>query len=117
GRARLWGRHSKQAARASSAATEIAPRRRGLRRTLIVIVCLGLLAGGGWYASTRSQTLLKLMGRYATWVPAGLSDMATGKFSTAPKNLETSPFKGLTGPPDILEPTLQAAPPWRVLKP
>jgi len=115
-RDRLLGMHSKQAARSSYHAPEVAPRRRGLRRTLIVIVCLGLLAGGGWYASTRSETLLKLVGRYATWVPAGLSDMATGKFSTAPKSLETSPFKGFTGSPDILEPTLQATPLWRVLK-
>jgi hypothetical protein len=97
-------------------AREAAPRRRGLRRALIAIVCIGLLAGGGWYASSRSEKLLKLVGRYATWVPAGLSDMATGKFSTAPTNLGASPFKGLTGPPDTLEPTLQAIPLWRVLK-
>ena len=83
---------------------------------LVAIVCLGLLAGGGWYASSHIGALLKAMGRYATWVPAGLSDMAAGKFSTAPKNLEASPFKGLTGSPETLEPTLQATPLWRVLK-
>ena len=107
---------SKQGAREVYHAPEAAPRRRGLRRTLIAIVCLGLLAGGGWYASSRSERLLKLMGRYATWIPAGLSDAATGKFSTAPNNLAASPFKGLTGPADRLEPTLQAIPLWRVLK-
>jgi hypothetical protein len=114
-RARL-GMRSGQGARESYHAPEAAPRHRGLRRTLIAIVCIGLLAAGAWYASTRSEVLLKLMGRYATWVPAGLSDMATGKLSTAPRNLETSPFRGLTGPPGTLEPTLQASPLWRLLK-
>jgi hypothetical protein len=115
-RDRLVGTRSKQGARESYDAPEIAPRRRGLRRTLIALVCLGLLAGGGWYASTRSGTFLKLVGKFASWVPAGLSDMAASKFSAAPKNLEASPLKGLTGPPDTLEPTLQATPLWRVLK-
>jgi hypothetical protein len=114
-RERLSGMRAKQGAREVYHDPE-APRGRGLRRTLIALVCIGLLAGGGWYASSRSATLLKLMGRYATWVPAGLSDMATGKFSTAPKNLAASPFKGLTGSADTLEPTLQAIPLWRVLK-
>ena len=115
-RDRLVGTRSKQGARESYYDPEVAPRRRGLRRTLIALVCLGLLAGGGWYASTRSGTFLKLVARYAAWVPAGLSDMAASKFSATPKNLEASPLKGLTGPPDTLEPTLQAAPLWRVLK-
>jgi uncharacterized protein DUF4339 len=115
-RDRLLGMRSKQGAREVYHAPEAAPRRRGLRRMLIAIVCIGLLAGGGWYASSRSERLAKLMGRYTTWMPAGLSDMATGKFSTVPNNLGTSPFKGLTGPPDTLEPTLQAIPLWRVLK-
>jgi GYF domain 2 len=115
-RERMSGTRSKQAPRESYHAPEIAPRGRGLRRTLVVIVCLGLLAAGGWYASARPDMFFKLVGRYATWVPAGLSDMATSKFSMAPKNLETSPFKGLTGPADTLEPTLQATPLWRVLK-
>jgi len=115
-RDRQLGMRSKRAAHESYYVPEAAPRGRGLRRSLVVIVCLGLLAGGGWYASSRSGALLKMMGRYAAWVPAGLSDIATSKFSTAPKNLETSPFKGLTGSPDTLEPTLQATPLWRVLK-
>src|SRR5262245_3867227 len=115
-RDRLSGLRSNQGAREGHYAPEFAPRRRRLRRKLTAIVCIGLLVGGGWYASTRSETLVKLMGRYATWVPAGLSDMATGKFSTGPKDLQTSPFKGLTGPPNALEPTLQATPLWRLLK-
>jgi hypothetical protein len=115
-RDRQLGMRSKSAAQESYYVPEAAPRRRGLRRSLVAIVCLGLLAGGGWYASSRSGSLLKMMGRYASWVPTGLSDMATGKFSTSPKNLEASPFKGLTGSPDTLEPTLQATPLWRVLK-
>src|SRR5262245_13976109 len=48
-----------QGARESYHAPEAAPRRRGLRRTLIATLCIFLLAGGAWYASTRSETLLK----------------------------------------------------------
>src|SRR5262245_47419308 len=107
---------SRQRAHESYHAPAAAPRSRGLRWTLIAIVCLALLAGGGWYGTTQWESLLKLMGRYARWVPAGLSDMVTGKLSAAPKNLEASPFRGLRGPPDLLEPTLQATPLWRVLK-
>jgi hypothetical protein len=56
------------------------------------------------------------MRRYASWIPVGLLDMATGKATTTAKNLNASPFKGLTGPPGALEPTLQATPLWRLLK-
>ena len=114
--ARPSGMRAGQGARESYHVPEAAPRRRGLRRTLIATLCICLLAGGAWYASTRSETVLKLMGRYATWVPAGLSEMATGKLGIGPKNLQASPFKGLTGPPDALEANLQGSPLWRILK-
>jgi len=91
-------------------------RRKGLRRALIAIVLIALLAAGGWYGSTHKAGLLKLMHGYASRLPVGLLDMTTGKLSATTKNLDASPFKGLTGPPDALEPNLQAAPLWRVLK-
>ena len=107
---------SRQGPRGSYSQPEYAPRRRGLRRTLIAIVLIALLSAGGWYGSTHREGLIKLMQKYASWIHLGLLDMTTGKLSAAPKNLDTSPFKGLAGPPGALEPTLQATPLWRVLK-
>jgi len=115
-RAGLAGVRSRRAPHESYPQPQGAPRRRGLRRSLIAILLIALLAAGGWYGSTHREGLLKLMHRYASWMPAGLLDMTTGKLSAASKNLDASPFKGLTGPADTLEPRLQATPLWRVLK-
>jgi hypothetical protein len=96
--------------------SEVAPRARGLRRALVGFVCIALLAGGGWYANTHRESLLRFVHGMRTWVPTGLIDVVTDKLRPTARNLEVSPFKGLTGPADSLEPTLQTTPLWRVLK-
>src|SRR5262245_48929084 len=74
------GRRQNQAHRESYAEPEKAPRRgRGLRRTLVVIVCLGALGAGGWYAYRDNQKLARFLQTLATRVPAGLRDMLAAK--------------------------------------
>src|SRR5215813_648113 len=104
-RARPASKHS-GLAREDDDMSEGAPRARGLRRALLGLVCIALLAGGGWYANSHRESLLRFMHGVRTWVPAGLIDVVTDKMRPTARNLENSPFKGLTGPADSLEPTL-----------
>lgn len=111
------GMRPSQAPRENYAEPEdAAPRGRGLRRALVVILCIAALGAGGWYANKHSEKLLKLVHTLASRVPAGLFDMAAGKSTADRKDLDTSPLKGFRGAPDALDPTLQATPLWRVLK-
>ena len=95
---------------------EAAPRGRGLRRVLLIVVCLAALGAGGWYALGNSDRLLKAINRHAPWVPVSLLDMATGGGAVTRKGIDTSPLKGFRVAPDALEATLQSTPLWRVLK-
>ena len=95
---------------------DAAPRGKGLKRVLVVSLCLAVLGGGGWYANKHSERLLQYIHKHASWVPTGLLDMAAGKSSGDRKNLDASPLKGFRVAPDALEPKLQATPLWRVLK-
>src|SRR5215475_12728719 len=61
---------------------DAAPRARGLKRTLLAITLVALLALGGWYGSTHKESLLQFMRRYASWIPVGLFDKAAGKATT-----------------------------------
>lgn len=99
-----------------SRAQDAAPRGRGLRRALVVIVCLVALGAGGWYVRGYGDGVLKLINKQASWIPGGLRDLAAGKSTAGRKDLDTSPFKGFRVAPGALDATLQAAPLWRVLK-
>ena len=94
---------------------ETAPRRKGLKRALVAILCLAALGAGGWYAYGHSEKLLQLMNTLVARLPAGLLEQAPGK-GTSGKELATSPLQGFRAAPDALDPTLQATPLWRVLK-
>jgi hypothetical protein len=95
---------------------DAAPRGGGLRRALVVIVCLAALGAGGWYAYRDNEKLLKFIQTLPSRVPSGLLDIVTGKNTADRKNIETSPLTGLSGTPDVLDQTLQTTPLWRIVK-
>ena len=103
--------------RENSAAPDYAhPRGRKLRRAAIFFVCLGVLGVGGWYANAHRNSLLNHAKAWASRLPAGLLDAASGKGGADRKGLATSPLLGFKVAPEALDPTLQATPLWRVLK-
>jgi hypothetical protein len=85
---------------------DAAPRRRGLRRALVVIICLAGLGVGSWYAYRNNEKLLRFVQTLPSRVPVGLLDMVTGKNAADRRNIETSPLKGLRGAPDALDQTV-----------
>jgi GYF domain 2 len=93
-----------------------APRGRGLKRAMVVILCVAALGGGGWYALQHSETLRKQMQVVGSRIPNGLFDTIAGLATSDRKGLGISPLRGFGVAPAELDPTLQATPLWRVLK-
>jgi hypothetical protein len=97
-------------------AEEAAPRGKGLKRALAVILCLAALGAGGWYANKNRESLLQIAYSVAARLPSGLFETTPGGSVAGGGNLDHSPLQGFRAAPDALDPTLQAAPLWRVLK-
>jgi hypothetical protein len=74
------------------------------------------IGAGGWYVRMNSDRALTFVQKHASWVPVGVLDLATGKTTSNSNDLGTSPFKGFWAAPGALDPTLQAAPLWRIVK-
>jgi hypothetical protein len=77
------------------------PRGGTLKKMLLAVVLLAVLGAGGWYGYLNRASLMELV--------VALSSRATS-------GTETSPLKGLGGPPQAIDTTLQATPLWRVVK-
>jgi len=82
----------------------------GLKKVLLVVVCLAVLGAAGWYAFPHRATLMAsakaLPGRIAAVVNAMIDR----------KGEEASSLKGLSGPPETIDARLQATRLWRVVK-
>jgi GYF domain 2 len=95
---------------------ETAPRGR-LKKTLVVLVCLGALGAGGWYAYPKRKMLMEYVKALPMRLPAGLFETGGGTTASGGRqNIDASPLKGFIGTPEAVDATLQATPLWRVVK-
>ena len=81
---------------------EAAPRRKGLKRALVVILCLAALGAGGWYAYGHSEKLLELMNTLVARLPAGLLDRRPARAKR--QGTGHFPAQGFRAAPDALDP-------------
>jgi len=95
---------------------DAAPRGKGLKRALMAVLFLAALGAGGWYANKHRETLLQLAYSLPSRLPSGSAESTSGVSAAGGKGLDQSPLQGFRVAPDALDPTLQAAPLWRVLK-
>jgi GYF domain 2 len=82
-------------------------RGRGLKRAVLALLVLVALGAGGWYAYPYRTEIGDLVKGLAAKASLGADDRAA---------LETPPLKGLGGPQQSVDTTLQATALWRVLK-
>jgi len=96
---------------------EAAPRGGRLKRALLVLICLGALGAGGWYAYPKRKMLIEYMRTLPSRVPAGLFEGGSGKTASGDRrNVDASPLKGFVGTLETIDATLQATPLWRVVR-
>src|SRR6185503_19604401 len=75
-------------------AEEPAPRGKGLKRALAVILCLAALGAGGWYANKNRESLLQIAYSVAARLPSGLFETTPGGSVAGGGNLDHSPLQG-----------------------
>jgi hypothetical protein len=93
---------------------DAAPRGGRLRRTLVVLVCLGVLGAGGWYGYPKRKMLMEYVKTLTSRLPVGL--FGSGKTTADRQNADVSPLKGFIGTPEAVDATLQATPLWRIVR-
>ena len=106
------GKQPNRAERVRYADPEEPEERRGgaLKKVLLVLVCLAVLGAAGWYAFPHRVALLQL----AKTLPARVIALVNATIDR--KGEETSPLKGLSGPPETIDARLQATRLWRIVK-
>ena len=82
----------------------------GLKKVLLVVVCLAVLGAAGWYAFPHRATLLASAKSLPGRIVAVVNAMIDRKGEEAPS------LKGLGGSPDTIDARLQATRLWRVVK-
>jgi hypothetical protein len=87
------------------------PRRGGgLKKVLLIVVCLALLGAAGWYAFPRRVALIAAAKAVSARLTAVVGGMVDGR------GQEGASLKGLSGSPDTIDARLQATRLWRVVK-
>jgi len=86
------------------------PRGGRLRRVLLTLCLLGLLGGAGWYGYQYQAMIKTMLTQLSARIPAVLLESGDRKSMDAP------PLKGLGGPAEAIDASLQTAALWRVVK-
>jgi|RhiMethySRZTD1v2_1073278.scaffolds.fasta_scaffold17004_5 GYF domain 2 len=82
----------------------------GLKKVLLIVVCLALLGGAGWYAFPHRVALMAIAKALSARLTAVVGGMVDGK------GQEGASLKGLGDSPDTIDARLQATRLWRVVK-
>ena len=85
---------------------ESGARRGGLKKILLIVVCLAVLGAAGWYAYPHRASLMAMMARLTAVVSTMINR----------KGQEASSLKGLGGSPETIDARLQATRLWRTVK-
>jgi hypothetical protein len=86
-----------------------------LRKVMVLLLCLGALAAGGWYVYPQRKMLIDYIKTLPSRLPGLIGMDGTGASGTR-ANTEASPLKGFSSDPEGVDGALQATPLWRLLK-